>query len=97
MSIRCRILASDQGLMMILPRVPVPGAVVAARKMERDPRSEPQYAERVPYVIAYSDTERLLAKRATEPQVMLADRYAFRVSFRPTRKYQQFWLPGETV
>ncbi|KAF9965079.1 DNA polymerase zeta [Mortierella alpina] len=38
-----------------LKGVPPPGAVVSARRMELDPRSEPQYGERVPYVVVYGD------------------------------------------
>ncbi|KAJ3374695.1 DNA polymerase zeta [Allomyces arbusculus] len=41
--------------------LPPPGAYLAMRKMQRDPRAEPQYAERVPYlVVAGAPGDRLI-------------------------------------
>ena len=54
--------------------VPPPGAAVAYRRILKDPRDEPQYAERVPYVISNADGRRLI-DRARMPEEMLANRY----------------------
>ncbi|KAI9190114.1 DNA polymerase zeta [Blastocladiella emersonii ATCC 22665] len=35
--------------------LPPPGAYLALRKMKQDPRAEPQYGERVPYLVAYGE------------------------------------------
>lgn len=53
--------------------VPPPGAAVAYRRILKDPRDEPQYAERVPYVISNAEGRRLI-DRARTPQEMLASR-----------------------
>ncbi|KAF6766026.1 hypothetical protein DFP72DRAFT_4246 [Ephemerocybe angulata] len=47
--------------------VPPPGVVVAARKMLQDSNYEPQYAERVPYVIARGGPGSRLVDRAMDP------------------------------
>ncbi|KAG5651144.1 hypothetical protein H0H81_009716 [Sphagnurus paluster] len=54
---------------------PPPGAVVAARRMVDDPTSEPQYGERVPYVIVRGTPGKRLVDRAMDPMDMLRDRY----------------------
>ncbi|WVQ78404.1 hypothetical protein IAT38_000490 [Cryptococcus sp. DSM 104549] len=53
--------------------VPPPGAAVAYRRILKDPRDEPQYAERVPYLISNADGRRLI-DRARMPEEMLASR-----------------------
>lgn len=53
--------------------VPPPGAAVAYRRILKDPRDEPQYAERVPYIISNTEGRRLI-DRARTPQEMLANR-----------------------
>ncbi|WVR05162.1 hypothetical protein IAU60_002174 [Kwoniella sp. DSM 27419] len=53
--------------------VPPPGAAVAYRRILKDPRDEPQYAERVPYVVSNADGRRLI-DRARMPEEMLANR-----------------------
>ncbi len=50
---------------------PPPGVVVAARRMITDPNDEPQYGERVPYVISRGEPDMLLAERAMDPLEML--------------------------
>ncbi|KLT41724.1 hypothetical protein CC85DRAFT_328733 [Cutaneotrichosporon oleaginosum] len=52
---------------------PPPGAAVAFRRILKDPRDEPQYAERVPYVISNAEGRRLI-DRARTPEEMLASR-----------------------
>ena len=47
---------------------------MAYRRILKDPRDEPQYAERVPYVISNADGRRLI-DRARMPEEMLANRY----------------------
>ena len=53
--------------------VPPPGAAVAYRRILKDPRDEPQYAERVPYIISNAEGRRLI-DRARTPEEMLASR-----------------------
>ena len=60
--------------------VPPPGAIISARKMINDPRAEPQYGERVPYVVKAGAPGARLVDRAVSPEEMLKDRY-----FEPVR------------
>lgn len=53
--------------------IPPPGAAVAYRRILKDPRDEPQYAERVPYIISNAEGRRLI-DRARTPEEMLANR-----------------------
>jgi DNA polymerase zeta len=46
---------------------PPPGVMVAARKMLEDIAYEPQYAERVPYLIARGAPGSRLVDRAMDP------------------------------
>ena len=46
---------------------------MAYRRILKDPRDEPQYAERVPYIVSNADGRRLI-DRARMPQEMLASR-----------------------
>lgn len=52
--------------------VPPPGAAVSTRRMLLDPRSEPQHAERVPYIITQGEPRAKLNDLAVSPDVMLA-------------------------
>ncbi|KAG0360374.1 DNA polymerase zeta [Gamsiella multidivaricata] len=54
--------------------VPPPGAVVSARRMELDPRSEPQHGERVPYVVVYGDLGARLTDQVVEPKQLLVNK-----------------------
>jgi DNA polymerase zeta len=47
---------------------------IEADKILKDPRDEPQYAERVPYIVSNADGRRLI-DRARMPEEMLASRY----------------------
>jgi DNA polymerase zeta len=63
--------------MLILPSengVPPPGAIISARKMVDDPRAEPQYGERVPYVVRTGPPGARLIDRVVSPEEMLRDR-----------------------
>ncbi|POW05385.1 hypothetical protein PSTT_09744, partial [Puccinia striiformis] len=53
---------------------PPPGALIAARKMALDPRTEPAYAERVPYVIVKGAPQSRLRDRAVSPELLLQNR-----------------------
>lgn len=53
--------------------VPPPGAAVSTRRMLLDARSEPQHAERVPYLITQGEPRAKLNDLAVEPHVMLAN------------------------
>ncbi|CCM07100.1 uncharacterized protein FIBRA_09427 [Fibroporia radiculosa] len=46
---------------------PPPGVTVAARRTTNDPMDEPQYGERVPYVIMRGDPDTRLVDRAVSP------------------------------
>ncbi|KAG5647998.1 hypothetical protein DXG03_007032 [Asterophora parasitica] len=52
---------------------PPPGVVVAARRMVADPSNEPQYGERIPYVIARGLPGTRLVDRAVDPMDLLRD------------------------
>ncbi|RXW22945.1 hypothetical protein EST38_g2912 [Candolleomyces aberdarensis] len=82
---------------------PPPGVMVAARKMLEDPNYEPQYAERVPYVIARGTSGSRLVDRAMDPLDFLnnsalqldADYYITRVLIPPLERI--FNLVGADV
>ncbi|GAA5897069.1 hypothetical protein JCM5296_004286 [Sporobolomyces johnsonii] len=54
-------------------RLPPPGAAVATRAMVEDPRAEPEYGERVPYVMFQSEPGQKQVDRAIAPNEFLAD------------------------
>ena len=55
---------SDKGL-------PPPGAMISTRRMLEDPRAEPQYGERVPYVVIAGAPGARLIDRCVAPDVLL--------------------------
>ena len=55
---------SDKGL-------PPPGALISTRRMLQDPRTEPQYGERVPYVVITGAPGARLTDRCVIPDVLL--------------------------
>ena len=57
---------SDKGL-------PPPGALISTRRMLEDPRAEPQYGERVPYVVITGAPGARLIDRCVAPEVLLHD------------------------
>ncbi|SPO23464.1 probable catalytic subunit of DNA polymerase zeta UPR-1 [Ustilago trichophora] len=50
---------------------PPPGAAVSSRRMLADPRSEPQYGERVPYIISQGEPKAKLNQQAVSPEAFL--------------------------
>ena len=50
---------------------PPPGALISTRKMLRDPRAEPQYGERVPYVVITGAPGARLIDHCVAPEVLL--------------------------
>ncbi|KAL9114223.1 MAG: hypothetical protein Q9227_001645 [Pyrenula ochraceoflavens] len=52
---------------------PPPGALISARKMAEDHRLEPQYGERVPYVVVTGGPGARLIDRCVSPDVLLRD------------------------
>ena len=52
---------------------PPPGALISARRMAEDPRLEPQYGERVPYVVITGGPGARLIDRCVAPEVLLHD------------------------
>ncbi|OLL22088.1 DNA polymerase zeta catalytic subunit [Neolecta irregularis DAH-3] len=59
---------SDKGL-------PPPGALISARKMVNDPRAEPQYGERVPYVVITGAPGARLVDRCVPPEELLLNNH----------------------
>ncbi|KAI9841878.1 MAG: DNA polymerase zeta [Sclerophora amabilis] len=55
---------SDRGL-------PPPGAMISTKRMLEDPRAEPQYGERVPYVVITGAPGARLIDRCVAPEVLL--------------------------
>ncbi|KAI9039172.1 DNA-directed DNA polymerase zeta catalytic subunit REV3 [Aspergillus affinis] len=53
--------------------LPPPGALISTRKMLEDPRSEPQYGERVPYVVVTGAPGSRLIDRCVAPETLLHD------------------------
>ena len=52
---------------------PPPGALIATRKMLQDARQEPQYGERVPYVVITGAPGARLIDRCVDPERLLND------------------------
>ncbi|PPQ64420.1 hypothetical protein CVT26_002127 [Gymnopilus dilepis] len=52
---------------------PPPGVVVAARRMVNDPNDEPQYGDRIPYVIVQSSDSGRLVDRVMDPLEFMED------------------------
>lgn len=50
---------------------PPPGALIATKRMLADPRSEPQYGERVPYVVITGAPGARLIDRCVSPEMLL--------------------------
>ena len=59
---------SDKGL-------PPPGALISTRRMLQDPRAEPQYGERVPYVVITGAPGARLIDRCVAPDVLLQNEH----------------------
>jgi DNA polymerase zeta len=55
---------------------PPPGALISARRMIEDPRLEPQYGERVPYVVITGGPGARLIDRCVAPEVLLQDAHS---------------------
>ena len=53
-----------------------PGALIATKRMMKDPRTEPQYGERVPYVVIAGAPGARLWERCVEPERLIYDEHA---------------------
>ncbi|KAF9889779.1 DNA polymerase zeta [Aspergillus nanangensis] len=53
--------------------LPPPGALISTKKMLEDPRAEPQYGERVPYVVVTGAPGSRLIDRCVPPETLLND------------------------
>ena len=53
-----------------------PGALISTKRMLRDPRLEPQYGERVPYVVIAGGPREPLYSRCVEPERLIYDENA---------------------
>ncbi|KAJ1651776.1 DNA polymerase zeta [Dispira simplex] len=62
--------------------LPPPGAIVALKQMAKDPRREPLYGERVPYVVVYGGPNDRLADQVVSPYECASKPY-----LRPHGKY----------
>lgn len=49
-----------------------PGAVLATERVDKDPRSEPQYRERIPYVVIQDSTKQRVKDRCVSPEDFVA-------------------------
>jgi DNA polymerase zeta len=65
---------------------PPPGVTVAAVRMVKDPNDEPQYGDRIPYVIIRGELNSRLVDRAVAPEELFRDRCV--VSSRPWEMVQ---------
>ncbi|KAF2659320.1 hypothetical protein K491DRAFT_712839 [Lophiostoma macrostomum CBS 122681] len=54
---------------------PPPGALIATKRMLADPRTEPQYGERVPYVVVTGAPGARLIDRCVSPETLLMNDY----------------------
>ncbi|KAM0793277.1 hypothetical protein ACM66B_000738 [Microbotryomycetes sp. NB124-2] len=54
-------------------RLPPPGAAVAGRLLDDDPRGEPEYGERVPYILLQAEPGTNQVDRAVTPEEFLSD------------------------
>lgn len=54
---------------------PPPGALISTKRMLEDPRAEPQYGERVPYVVISGAPGARLIDRCVAPDVLLHNEY----------------------
>ena len=54
---------------------PPPGALISTKRMLEDPRAEPQYGERVPYVVISGAPGARLVDRCVAPDVLLHNEY----------------------
>ncbi|KAF5861120.1 DNA polymerase zeta [Aspergillus alliaceus] len=53
--------------------LPPPGALISTKKMLEDPRLEPQYGERIPYVVVAGAPGSRLIDRCVPPETLLQD------------------------
>lgn len=53
-----------------------PGALIATKRMLKDPRAEPQYGERIPYVVIAGAPGARLWERCVEPERLIYDEHA---------------------
>lgn len=66
---------------------PQPGVKLAAERMERDPRNEPQYGERYPYVVVAGAPDQSVTERSVEVEWLLhSDALALDSSYYIRRK-----------
>lgn len=57
-----------------------PAAIVATKAMKADPRAEPRYAERVPYVVVHGEPGARLVDMVVDPMDLLAIDSPFRLN-----------------
>src|SRR6478609_10039829 len=55
---------------------PPPGAMISTKRMLEDPRAEPQYGERVPYVVVTGAPGARLIDRCVAPEELLNDSHS---------------------
>ncbi|CAH9141447.1 unnamed protein product [Cuscuta epithymum] len=57
-----------------------PAAIVATKAMRKDPRAEPRYAERVPYIVVHGEPGARLADVVVDPLDLLAIESPYRIN-----------------
>ncbi|KAL8028904.1 hypothetical protein ABFX02_14G193000 [Erythranthe guttata] len=57
-----------------------PAAIVATKKLKADPRAEPRYAERIPYVVVHGEPGARLVDMVVDPLELLAINSPFRLN-----------------
>ncbi|KAL0413081.1 UNVERIFIED_CONTAM: DNA polymerase zeta catalytic subunit [Sesamum radiatum] len=57
-----------------------PAAIVATKSMRADPRAEPRYAERIPYVVVHGEPGARLVDLVVDPYELLAINSSFRLN-----------------
>jgi DNA polymerase elongation subunit (family B) len=60
--------------------MPPPAAIVAMKKMKDDPRSEPLYKERVPYVVVFGEPGSRLVDLVIRPEDLLRENHSYLVN-----------------
>lgn len=57
-----------------------PAAIVATKSLRKDPRAEPRYAERIPYVVVHGEPGARLADMVVDPLELLSINSPFRLN-----------------
>ncbi len=56
-----------------------PGALISIKKMNEDQRAEPQFGERIPYLVVYRGLDKKLMDCVVSPDEYINDRHAIEI------------------